>query len=74
MARAPKRPDRRRYLPRLLLLIPVVGALWVPFYNSTEPSLGGIPFFYWFQLAWILVGAVCVLIVYALEQRMTNRP
>ena len=62
-----------RYLPRLLLLIPVTGALWVPAYNSVEPALGGIPFFYWFQLALILLGALCVLIVYSLERQFARR-
>lgn len=35
-------------------------ALWVPFYNRTTPTLAGVPFFYWFQAAWIVVGAVVV--------------
>jgi len=47
-----------RYWPRLLLAIPFIVVLWVPSYNSIEPSLGGIPFFYWYQLAWILGGAL----------------
>ena len=37
--------------------------LWVPSYNRLEPALGGIPFFYWYQLAWILLGAAIVLLV-----------
>ena len=48
---------RLRYLPRLLLIIPVLAMLWVPSYNKLEPALAGIPFFYWYQLAWILIGA-----------------
>jgi hypothetical protein len=52
---------------RLLLLIPFVAVLWVPFYNSVEPSVGGIPFFYWYQLLWIVLGAVIIAIVYKLE-------
>ena len=30
----------------LLLLAQFVPTLWVPFYNSVEPSWAGIPFFY----------------------------
>jgi hypothetical protein len=52
---------RRWYL---LLLVPFVGALWVPFYNAAEPRLGGFPFFYWYQLAWIGVGEVLTAAVY----------
>jgi hypothetical protein len=48
----------------LLLIILCVAALWVPFYNVAEPSLGGIPFFYWFQLALVLASAVVIAIIY----------
>lgn len=48
----------------LLLLIQVAAALWVPFYNSVEPTLGGMPFFYWFQLVLVLIGAALTAIVY----------
>ncbi len=41
----------------LLLLIPFIGLLWLPFYNQAEPSLFGFPFFYWYQLAWVPVTA-----------------
>ena len=72
-----ERHGRRRrrliaYWPRLLFLIPMVAVLWVPFYNRIEPSLGGIPFFYWYQLALVLVGAAVVLTVYLLETRLTK--
>ena len=60
------------YWPRLLFIIPVGLVMWVPFYNRTEPSLGGVPFFYWYQLAWVLIGAALVLVVYLLETRVTG--
>ena len=47
-----------------LLLVPFVGLLWVPFYNSAEPELWGFPFFYWYQLAWVPITVVLTLIVY----------
>lgn len=50
-----------------LLLIPFIVALWPPFYNFDQPELIGIPFFYWFQLAWILVTAALTAILYALK-------
>ena len=61
-----------RHWPRLLFLIPFIAMLWVPSYNRVEPELGGIPFFYWYQLAWILVGAAFVLLVYVIETRITR--
>ncbi|MGO9834817.1 MAG: DUF3311 domain-containing protein [Polyangiaceae bacterium] len=48
----------------LLLGVPFVGTLWVPFYNTIEPRAGGVPFFYWYQFAWIFVGAVLTTVVY----------
>ena len=52
---------------RLLLLVPFVAVLWVPFYNSAEPTWSGIPFFYWYQLLWIILSAIIIAIVYRLE-------
>jgi hypothetical protein len=48
----------------LLLLVQFVAVLWPPFYNKTEPYLAGMPFFYWYQLLWIIIGAVLTAIVY----------
>jgi Protein of unknown function (DUF3311) len=48
----------------LLLLLQFFGALWVPLYNSIEPSWAGIPFFYWFQLMMIFISAGLTAIVY----------
>jgi hypothetical protein len=53
----------------LLLLVQFIPALWVPFYNSVEPAWNGIPFFYWFQMALILVSAVVTAIVYFATER-----
>ena len=48
----------------VLLLVPFVGLLWVPFYNFQEPSLFGFPFFYWYQLAWVPISSVLIWLVY----------
>jgi hypothetical protein len=57
----------------LLFALPFIALLWPPFYNFTEPSLIGIPFFYWFQLAWILVTALLTLVVYLAGPRETRQ-
>lgn len=41
----------------IILLLPFIGLLWLPFYNSLEPSWLGVPFFYWYQLLWVSVTA-----------------
>lgn len=48
----------------VLLLLPFIGLLWVPFYNVATPALFGFPFFYWYQLAWVPVTAILTWIVY----------
>jgi hypothetical protein len=65
-------PAWRRHWPRFLLALPFLAVLWVPFYNRVEPKLGGIPFFHWYQLAWILLGAAVVMLVYIIETRITR--
>jgi hypothetical protein len=48
----------------LLLLVPFVALLWVPFYNFGEPALFGFPFFYWYQLLWVPITSVLIYIVH----------
>lgn len=62
------RPVRRVLWARLLLLLPFISMLWVSSYNSVEPMVAGIPFFYWYQLLWVLIGAGLIAFVYAVER------
>jgi Protein of unknown function (DUF3311) len=55
---------RRRHPVVFLLLLPLVAVLVPEFYNFADPSIGGMPFFYWYQLAWVAGVAVCTAIVY----------
>jgi hypothetical protein len=48
----------------LLFVIQFVAVLWPPFYNSVEPSWIGIPFYYWYQMLMVIVGAILTAIVY----------
>jgi hypothetical protein len=49
---------------RLLLIVPVVGPLWVPWYNSIEPTFAGIPFFYWYLFLWVPISVALTALVY----------
>ena len=51
----------------LLLLIPFIAMLWPPFYNFRNPEFIGIPFFYWFQLLWIIITGILTAVVYFLR-------
>lgn len=48
----------------LLFLIPIVALLCPPLYNLAQPEVAGVPFFYWFQLASIIVTVGLTLIAY----------
>ena len=48
----------------LLLLVPLVGVLVPSFYNKLDPTLGGMPFFYWYQLLWIPISVALTIVVY----------
>jgi len=57
----PQRPRTGWYIVLGLFCLLV---LWVPLYNRAEPTFIGLPFFYWFQLLLVLVGAALTAIVY----------
>ncbi len=51
--------SRKRHSPWLwLLLIPYPALLWVPFYNAVEPRFLGFPFFYTYQMAFVVLTAI----------------
>jgi hypothetical protein len=45
----------RRQWRFLILALPFAGTLLPWIYNRSAPQLLGMPFFYWYQLAWVLV-------------------
>ncbi|MER5261098.1 DUF3311 domain-containing protein [Actinosynnema sp. NPDC002837] len=47
----------------LLLVVPLL-MLVTPWFNFDEPRVLGLPFFYWYQFAWVPVGVLCVGLVY----------
>ena len=69
------RPDstsgqgRGRWALILVLLAPaVILPLWVSLYDREDPTLGGWPFFFWFQMALIVVAVGLTLTAYRLAQ------
>ena len=47
----------------VLLIVPFIATLFPGLYNSLDPTLFGMPFFYWYQLAWT-VGSGVLLAIY----------
>ncbi|GAA2131703.1 DUF3311 domain-containing protein [Kitasatospora kazusensis] len=58
-----------RVLAVLSLLVPIVALLWVSSYSKVTPELGGVPFFYWYQILWIPVSALFTGAAYLLLNR-----
>lgn len=48
----------------LLVLPPLIGTLFPSFYSSVTPELWGIPFFYWYQMMWVIISAITTTIMY----------
>lgn len=72
-----RRPDGQTTGPRwnawnLLLLLPLL-MLVVPWFNKDHPRLGGLPFFYWYQFLFVVVGVGSVWIVYATTRNRSSR-
>ena len=59
----------RRLSVFLLLLFPCVLSLAVPLYNRIDPTLGGIPFFIWFQIALAPICTLFMALAYAVTPR-----
>jgi hypothetical protein len=62
--RTPMRPRGGWSWWYLLFVVQFAVMLWPPLFNKIEPTLLGIPFFYWFQLLWVFASAVFTAIVY----------
>jgi hypothetical protein len=54
----------------LILLVPFAGTFFPWVYNTRDPELAGIPFFYWYQMLWVPLSMVVTVAVYrALRRR-----
>ncbi|HZF92661.1 DUF3311 domain-containing protein [Streptomyces sp.] len=58
-----------RVVIALCLIAPFVAMLWVGSYAKTDPAFIGIPFFYWYQMAWVLISTALTMIAFKLWQR-----
>ncbi|QXJ22411.1 DUF3311 domain-containing protein [Actinomadura graeca] len=49
---------------KALLLLPPIGLLVPAFYDRRSPELFSVPFFYWYQLAWVPITVALLVLVY----------
>ena len=62
----PAEPKGRAW--QWLLLLPFVGLLFPGIYAHANPTLFGVPFFYWYQFAWVIASAIITGFVYAVTR------
>ncbi|MDI5966516.1 DUF3311 domain-containing protein [Streptomyces sp. SL13] len=58
-----------RVIAGICLIAPFVAMLWVSSYARVSPQLIGLPFFYWYQMAWVIGSAALISVAYALVRR-----
>ncbi|MEU3373995.1 DUF3311 domain-containing protein [Streptomyces sp. NPDC006660] len=64
-----------RVVIALCLIAPLVAMVWVSSYAKIDPKLGGIPFFYWYQMLWVLISTALTMVAYKLWQHdQRSRP
>lgn len=58
-----------RVIAAFCVVAPFVAMLWIPTYNEATPKLLGFPFFYWYQLLWVVVTALLMVVAYFAVER-----
>ncbi|MDQ2796252.1 MAG: DUF3311 domain-containing protein [Actinomycetota bacterium] len=67
--RPPKLSRATAMLVGVLLIIPCVALAAVPLYSRETPVLWGWPFFYWYQVAWVVITPILTYSAYVIVQR-----
>ncbi|GAB2486649.1 DUF3311 domain-containing protein [Jatrophihabitans fulvus] len=68
-------PERRRLSGGavaavvILLAIPCIALALVPTYSRETPKLAGWPFFYWYQLLWVILTPIMTYSAYLVIKR-----
>jgi hypothetical protein len=51
------------------LILPLFAMTWVNSYARLQPTFIGIPYFYWYQISWVVIAAALTAIAYVLVRR-----
>jgi hypothetical protein len=63
-----RRGRRFQWVVALLLALPYLGLCFPQMYARATPALLGFPFFYWYQLAWVVLTSALLYVVYRLHR------
>ncbi|MEU7132281.1 DUF3311 domain-containing protein [Streptomyces sp. NPDC046261] len=55
------------------LALPFAAMLWVDSYSRLTPSFIGIPFFYWYQMLWVVLSTLLTVVAYVIVRRHERR-
>jgi uncharacterized membrane protein len=75
MSEKPEKPGSRpvvtpsRVVAGVCLVIPFIALLWVSSYARQTPRIAGVPFFYWYQMAWVVLSTALTFVAYILVRR-----
>ncbi len=58
-----------RVVVAVAVVVPLAALLWVSSYDKKTPEFLGFPFFYWYQLFWVVITAVLTYLAYILVRR-----
>jgi hypothetical protein len=58
------KPKNKRAYWNWLLVVPALALAFPALYSRSVPALFGFPFFYWYQIVWILLSALLTALVY----------
>lgn len=53
-----------RVIAAFCVVVPFIAVLTVPIYDKAAPDLAGFPFFFWWQLAWVVATAALMGLAY----------
>jgi hypothetical protein len=58
-----------RVLAAVCILLPIIAVFWVPWFNRLTPEVLGFPFFYWYQLVWVVLTAALLTVATSAVRR-----
>ena len=58
-----------RVIAAVCVIVPFIAVLWIPLYDKRKPEVAGFPFFFWWQLVWVLITASLMGLAYFVVSR-----
>lgn len=65
----PPRVTPARVVAAICVVVPFVAVLAVPLFNKRTPEVAGFPFYFWWQLLWVVLTAALMALAYVVVRR-----